>query len=174
MSKIALKKEFSRYTKEQIIDVLLDLYDNRPDVKDYFKFFLNPDSEKLFEKYKKAMNKELSRTKHHNSKARISVIKKLLKEFKSFQPDIKWSYNLYSHVISYSLYMEKYYYFSNTLYNGISAIAKDFLQFADDNGELNVAVESIDNIIKPSTEGTRYFKDKITDVLQEYIEQKRL
>ena len=48
MSKTSLKKELSGYTKEQLIEVVLDLYAARKDVKDYFDFFLDPNSKKTF------------------------------------------------------------------------------------------------------------------------------
>lgn len=174
MSKTALKKELVGYTKEQLIEVVLDLYASRTEVKEYFKFFLNPDSKALFEKFQKNLDKELSRVKRHTSKARISVIKKSLKDFKSFQPETSYCYKLYEYIIASGLYFENYYYFSEAQYNGFCNIVNDYLDFADRNGELDSALKSVERIVSPLNIGSRQFQNKITDAYQAYINRKRI
>ncbi len=63
-------------SKEQIIEVVLDIYSSRKDAKEYFDFFLNPDVEKLLDRYRNLAVKEFSRNKRRWSKARITVIKR--------------------------------------------------------------------------------------------------
>ncbi len=45
MSKAALKRELKTLTKEEIIDVFLELYDARKEAKEYLEFFLTPNEE---------------------------------------------------------------------------------------------------------------------------------
>jgi len=42
MSKVALKKHLQTLTNEQLIETVLEMYDTVKPVKEYFKFFLNP------------------------------------------------------------------------------------------------------------------------------------
>ena len=42
MSKAQLKKHLAALTKEQIIEVILELYDARKEAKEYQEFYLNP------------------------------------------------------------------------------------------------------------------------------------
>lgn len=53
MSKAQLKKQLSALTKEQIIEVILELYDARKEAKEYLEFYLNPNEDQKLEEYKK-------------------------------------------------------------------------------------------------------------------------
>lgn len=170
MSKTALKKELAGFTKDQLIELILDLYTARKEVKEYFNFFLNPDSEKLFEKYRKAIDKEFNRTKWGRSKARISVIKKLLKEFESFQPDIRYRYTLYVQIIYFGLYYSSMDYFPDSLTNGIYKMVADYLTFANSNEQLESALQNIDTITSPESIGPRSMKAGIKEVVQGYLQ----
>lgn len=174
MSKTALKKELSGYTKEQIIEVVLDLYNSRSEVKDYFKFFLNPDSEKLFEKYKLLIDKELGRSKRGKSKTRISVIKKMIKSFESYHPDIEYIHKLYQYIILMALHFENSIYYSETFYNGFYHIVEKYLEFANQNYELNSALKYIDSKIESMMPGTRKFKVGIANTCQTFIKNKSI
>ncbi len=73
-------------SQEQLVQIIIDAYESRPEIKEYFEFFLNPDVEKLFEKFRKEIVKELHRTKWGLSKARVMVIKRHVKNFESMNP----------------------------------------------------------------------------------------
>lgn len=73
-------------SQEQLVQIIIDAYEARPEIKEYFEFFLNPDVEKLFEKFRKEIVKELHRTKWGQSKARVMVIKRHVKNFESLNP----------------------------------------------------------------------------------------
>ena len=53
MSKAKLKKHLLSLTKEQITDIVLELYDARKEAKDYLEFYLAPDCNAELEKSKK-------------------------------------------------------------------------------------------------------------------------
>ena len=44
MSKAKLKKYLQTLSKEQVIEVMLELYDARKEAKEYLEFYLTPDS----------------------------------------------------------------------------------------------------------------------------------
>jgi len=169
MSKTELKKELSGFTKEQLIEVVLDLYSARKEVKDYFNFFLNPDSGKLMEKYRKLIDKEFGRSKWGHSKARISVIRKLLKEFLSFHPESRFVHQMYVQTIYFGLYYEGYLYFTDTLSNGICRMVDEYLEYADSVGNLDAGLKNIDTLIQPDTPGGKSFKHAIAVACQEYL-----
>ena len=50
MSKAKLKKHLLALSKEEIINVVLDLYDARTEAKAYFEFYLTPDCTAELEK----------------------------------------------------------------------------------------------------------------------------
>ncbi|MDE5975763.1 MAG: hypothetical protein K2M10_01935 [Muribaculaceae bacterium] len=55
MSKTKLKKYLQNLTHDQIMEVVLDLYDARKDAKEYLEFFMNPDVKAELEKTKKSV-----------------------------------------------------------------------------------------------------------------------
>ena len=42
MSKAQLKKHLLKLTQEEVIDVILELYDARKEAKEYLDFYMNP------------------------------------------------------------------------------------------------------------------------------------
>lgn len=86
MSRTQLKKELQNLDKSGIIQVILDLYSARKEAKEYLDFFINPDVDKKMEKNRAAILKELSRGVRWRSKARISVLRGIIRDFASLDP----------------------------------------------------------------------------------------
>ncbi|MDE6396062.1 MAG: hypothetical protein K2K84_02185 [Muribaculaceae bacterium] len=156
MSKIQLKKELKAFDRDQLVQLILDVYSARKEAKAYFDFFVNPDVEALSEKYKKALFKELNRGKYRDSKARISKIKQLLKEFASYGVDCESQIDLSLYVIDMSLDVEKRLYFSKTLYNGMLSILEEVVVSADKNAIFDKVLSRINDILSGKN-GTRYY-----------------
>ena len=166
MSKIQLKKELKNFDREQLIQLILDVYSARKDAKAYFDFFVNPDVEILTEKYKKALFKEMNRGKYRDSKARISKIKQLLKEFASYGIDIEYQIQLALYVIDLSLEVERRLYYSKILYNGMQAILQDVLTMADKAAVFEETIAQINKILS-GNKGTRHYVNFLKRVLEE-------
>ena len=87
MSKPALKKHLQSLTKEQLIETVLEMYDNMKSVKEYLEFFLNPNEKEMFEKYKAVIiNEFYPRGKYTDPKTRFSVAKKAIADFRTLKP----------------------------------------------------------------------------------------
>ena len=91
MSKLQLKKELQRLSKEQLIEQITELYDSYKPVKEYYQTFLNPGNiQELFEKYKAIIvNEFYPNTKSWNPKTRFSVAKKAIADFGALKPPPK-------------------------------------------------------------------------------------
>lgn len=76
MSKAKLKKHLLSLTKEQITDIVLELYDARKEAKDYLEFYLAPDCNAELEKSKKAIRNEFFPTRGFSEKAVICQMSK--------------------------------------------------------------------------------------------------
>lgn len=168
MSKPQLKKLLHRLERSQLEQMFLDAYSARNEIKEYFEFYLNPDVEKLSEKYSTAIARELSKSRQGRSKARISVIKRLIAEFSSFQPGFEAEIDLYYSTISNSLAAASSYYFSDTLINGIAALMARMLNIADRNFEADKALERLKELIDNEKNGTRYFRQLLRKELNSY------
>ena len=85
MSKTTLKKQLKELTRDQLIEVMLELYDARKDAREYLEYYVNPDEKKMHEKYKGIITKEFFPLKGR-AKGRTSVCKKAIKEFTTLHP----------------------------------------------------------------------------------------
>ena len=61
MSKAKLKKHMLSMTKEQVVDVMLELYSSSKEAKSWLEFYIEPDVKKELEKYKKAIRNQIGR-----------------------------------------------------------------------------------------------------------------
>ncbi|MDP3912193.1 MAG: DUF6155 family protein [Bacteroidota bacterium] len=87
MSKTALKKHLLSLTKEQVIEQVLGLYDTCKPAKEYFEYFLNPDEQGKFGKYKDVIvNEFFTNTLIGIGKLRFSEAKKAIADFRSLNP----------------------------------------------------------------------------------------
>ncbi len=83
MSKTKLKKHLLSLTKEQITDIVLELYDARKEAKDYLEFYLAPDCNAELEKSKKAIRNEFFPTRGFSEKPHLPNVEKSFPIFKS-------------------------------------------------------------------------------------------
>lgn len=87
MSKAKLKKELQKLTKAQLIEQVLELYDNYKPVKEFYTQYLNPDEKGAFEKYRRKIIHEFyPPTKSFNPGLRFSEAKKAISDFKVLKP----------------------------------------------------------------------------------------
>ena len=87
MSKTELKKHLQTLTKEQVIEQVLELYGNCKPAKEYFEYFLKPDEQGQFEKYKASIiNEFYPNGNRFNPALRFSVAKKAIADFRALKP----------------------------------------------------------------------------------------
>lgn len=55
MSKAKLKKHLLSLTKEQVVDIMLELYGVSKEANEWLEFYLEPNSDAELEKYKKVI-----------------------------------------------------------------------------------------------------------------------
>lgn len=86
MSKTQLKKLLSSMTAGQIAEMVMDLYNARPEAKEYLDFFCNPDIESKLTKARAAIKKEMWRTSRGRNRMRFTRIRKTVKDIASLNP----------------------------------------------------------------------------------------
>ncbi|MDE6416140.1 MAG: hypothetical protein K2K68_03840 [Duncaniella sp.] len=136
MSKLSVKKAISQFTPEQLRGLILDIYTKYKDAKEFLDFFADPDIEKTADRYREALNKEIYRVHHRQQSPRISVIKRILKDFSNLEPGFEAETTLRLEVLqrltkvgcaNRSTYRD-------TLFNGIGKFAADTCTFLERNG----------------------------------------
>ena len=87
MSKAKLKKYLLSLTKEQITDIVLELYDARKEAKDYLEFHLAPDCNVELKKCKKAIQNEFFPTRGFSEKPSFAKCRKVISDFQKIKPE---------------------------------------------------------------------------------------
>jgi hypothetical protein len=165
MSKAKLKKELQLLSKEQLIEQILDLYDKNKAVKEFYNFYLDPQSENvLAEKYITIIRKEFSK-----DYPKFSVAKKAISDFKSLSPSPESLANVMM-VLPETVCEFTYVYgdmdepFYNAAYNNFSAA----LKYIEQNELLKQFKNRAEQCVKWASTSGYGFADEIEDVYLEY------
>ena len=87
MSKATIKKMLKAMPKEEIIGMVLEMYDARKEAKEYLEFFANPDEDGKLEEYKKIIIEEFYPAKiTKEPQTRFSVCRKAVSDYKKLKP----------------------------------------------------------------------------------------
>lgn len=73
-------------TKEDIIEMVLDLYSARKEAKEYLEFYAKPDEKGKLEEYKAKIQDEFYPKRRREPQTRFSVCRKALADFKKLKP----------------------------------------------------------------------------------------
>ncbi len=87
MSKAKLKKHLSALSKEQVVDIMLQLYDASKEANSWLEFYLEPNSEAELEKYKKAIHGQFYGRNDWPKDPSFRECNKLITAFKKLVPD---------------------------------------------------------------------------------------
>lgn len=147
MSKTSLRKELQEMTTDQLRAIILDAYDARTEFKDYFEFFLNPDVDRLLEKHRTKIVKEVYRTKWGKSKARVSVLKKAVKEFIGYRPGPEAVLDMLFLTLHLLGTAERYIDMGSTQIKYIKDLSGQIIEYADNNQVASIAIERIGNML---------------------------
>ncbi len=157
MSKAQLKKELTLMTKEQIIEVVTEMYSLRKDAKEYFEYYLNPDVNKLFRTYEEKIFTELKRVKRHHyreeSKARITTVKRAIKEFDSFGSGKEWTTKLMFDTVESALILSSTIPYTTKYAASLGALLQDTMLEADACGHFNEYAGRIVNFTRLDKSG---------------------
>ena len=82
MSKTTLKKTLKGMDADQLREVIVELYENRPEAKNYLEYWIDPNPDKVIEEYKKSIFKIFFMSEGRPRKSPdFTELKKLLKYF---------------------------------------------------------------------------------------------
>ncbi len=170
MSKLTLKKHLQMMSKEEVVDFMLEVYQNSKQAKEFIEYKLNPNEKEQLEKYRKVIIEEFYPAKStREPKTRFSICKKAIAEFKALKPDPKLIADLMmtlsetacKFTYDYGEVWEQFY--DSTSNNYISA-----LKYIQKNGLLATFKQRSKNCVKYSKHGGFGFEDNITDLYHEY------
>lgn len=148
MSKSSLIKELKTLTREQLEQVIVDAYGSSREAHDYFEFFLNPDVDKLREKTLAAVARELGRVKWGHLKARVTNIKKSVRQFAGMNPGDEAVAALMAEVIGMFGRAERHAAISPTHERYVARLTEELLDFCDEAQMAGYAVGAIASLLQ--------------------------
>ncbi len=175
MSKTQLKKELSALSHDQLVELILEAYSARKEVKEYFEYFLAPDENRLMEKFRKEVTKELSRTRRGGySKARISVLKRLIGDFESFQPSLSSKVDFMMFIFALGVDGELRLWYPPALEKGLEWIMLRAVDMAEDNEDAGRILPLVDAVLTADGYAHRAFRRNLAESLRERVSRIRL
>ena len=161
MGKLQLKKELALMSHEEIVQIVVDAYAARREVKEYFDFFLNPDIDKLRDKTLARIDREITRGKHGRSTARITVVRKALKDFASYDPGAEYVRDIMLEALRRILAREKFVYYKETFEKGIRRLIDDIVAYADAHALVDTTLDALCKIARDPAMGTIGFRNRL-------------
>ncbi len=87
MPRTAIKEMLQSMTKEDIIELVLDMYATREQAKEYLDYHAEPDENSKLDEYKAIIKDEFyPANKRKEPKARFTICRQTLESFKKFKP----------------------------------------------------------------------------------------
>ncbi len=86
MSKAKLRKKLETLPKENVINLVMRLYDASKEAKTYLEFYLTPDSHAEVEKYKKIIQNEFFPARGFSEKPSFATCRKAISDFRKLKP----------------------------------------------------------------------------------------
>jgi len=86
MSKSSVKKLLASMSKDEIVGMVMELYDARKEAKEYLEYYAAPNELEKLEKYKRIIEEEFYPKRRIEPQTRFSVCRKAVMDFKKLKP----------------------------------------------------------------------------------------
>lgn len=173
MSKAQLKKVMSQMDADQIAGLVLELYDARPEAKEYLDFFVKPDIDAKLDKAKSALKKEFLRSARGRNRTRTTRLRRIIKDIASLNPGGEAVCELMTYTVETACTVGSDQLIKDVTQRGISGLLHDAIVEADRSGMLNAFLPRIEKAIRdmhPSDSRTAEFKSLMKQTLDNTLQ----
>ena len=168
MSKATIKKLLRSMSKEQIIEMVIEMYDARKEAKDYLEYYASPDENSKLEEYKDIIREEFYPEGRREPKTRFSVCRKAVADFKKLKPSADALAEL---MLSYMEYAIEFTYDYGDMweqyYDSVEGNFDKTVQFIAKNGLWEKYDKRLQQCVKWSSVCGYGFADGIDDIYEE-------
>lgn len=163
-----VKKELNKLTKEQIINVVGELYQKQSSVREYFEFFLNFDQGKLLEKYKKNIDNAFY-TRMGNPKLDLKAAKTAVSDFSKLGVPAEYLAELYFYFVEIGTkFTHTFGDIDDKFYRTLENAFYEGLQILENEGLLNKFKERIETLEINAQGLGWWFSDTMTSIFMEF------
>ncbi len=174
MSKTLLKKVLAGMSANQIADLVVELYDARPEAKEYLDFFVKPDIDAKLEKARSAIRKEASRVSRGYSKMRSTRIKRFIKDISSLNPGEEAVCEIMTYAVETAAAIGSEIWIKEVTQRAMARLLHDTLVEADRAGMLDIYLPRIQKAVadmKSPLFRKNYFKERLSDALTDTLDE---
>lgn len=171
MSKIKIKKLLAQIPKEDVINLMLELYDAKKEAKEYLDYYLEPDEHAMLEKYRLIIKEEFyPANERREPKTRFSVCRKAISDFNKLKPSPE---NMAELMVSYMEYATKFTFDYGDMweqyYMSVESNFERTMKFVLNNGLVNTFRLRLHQCVL-LTRGCGWgFEDAINDIYYKYV-----
>lgn len=159
MSKLTVRRQLSAMPREAIVEMLMEAYSARKEIKEYLDFFAEPDVERLECRYRQAISKEFDRIgRGGNCKAKVTVLRRLLREFASYRPGTEAVIGLDEFFLRTALEAERVVNFSESQMRCVAAVMRHMVETAELALCIDAVMPRLLAVLADETRGSRYFR----------------
>jgi len=141
-----LKKELKKLDKEKLIDVIADLYKKNKSVKEFFDFYVSPDENELFNKYRDKVFEAFYPKRGYSYKLKDG--KQAISDFKKFEPATELLASLMLFYVESGLkFTNDFGDVNEAFYNSLTTTFVDALKIIDKGNFLSKFEERVEKIV---------------------------
>lgn len=172
MSKAKLKKHLMTLSKEQVVDIMLELYGASKEASAWLEFYLEPNSDAELEKYKKAIRDQFYGRNDWPKDPSFRECNKLITAFKKLVPDTHAIAGLMLFYVEQGCSLTAQFGdYDEPFYTALENNFNKAMKFMSQNGLVEEFSPRIQKMIK-SVECCGYgFPDTLWDMYYEYAEE---
>lgn len=160
-------------TADQIGELLIELYDARPEAKEYLEFFIKPDIDAKLEKTRSLIKKEMWRTSRGHNRARSTRIRRYIKDIASFNPGPEAVCEIMTYAIEAACAASSEQWIKDSTQKSFAKLLGETLREADNAGLLDIYLPRVEAAVKGirsswfrSNEFKSLLKSTLSDTLQ--------
>lgn len=168
MSKATVKKALDSLTKEQIQEMVLDLYAARPEAKEYLDFWVSGDIDSKMTRAKTAISKESARTQRRHPRPRITKIKRFIKDIASLNADPQAIAEIMTFAIERMCAAGSDGWIKESTQKSCAKLLHDTLVYARANGEFAATAPRLKAAIEAMSQAQWWSRDFRALLLDEY------
>lgn len=160
-------------TAKQIAELVLDLYEARPEAKEYLDFYIRPDIDAKLDKTRRLINKEITRVSRGRSKMRSTKLRRYIKDIASLNPGPDAVCEIMTFTIEAGCTAGSRYWVKETTQRSIVKLMQDTIAEADRAGLLDIYLPRIRKSVEqmdPSPHHSGYFKTQLREGLENALQ----
>ncbi len=170
MSKSALKKQLAQMDRDEMAELIIDLYDARKEAKDYLDFFVEPDIEARLTKARTAIGKEAGRTSRGRARPRITKVRRVIKDISTLNPGAEAECDIMAFTIETFCDVGSESWVKDVTQKSLAKLLHDTIVRADKAGLLNFFLPRIEAAVK-EMRGDKFYNRDMKSLLSTTLEE---